>query len=110
MKRLHLILLAVTIALPVSFWGFKICAQSAAGFQTTEYGTIRWAGRENTFFVRPSGKVEVLGPLFTKAQRPERVDERTFCMNLAVNAVAREGFEVVAMTSDEILVKRAVSH
>ena len=51
----------------------------------------------------------MLGPVLTKAQRPDRVDDRAFYMNIAMNAVAKEGFEFAGMTSDEIVMKRPVS-
>jgi hypothetical protein len=50
----------------------------------------------------------MLGALLTKLQRPDRVDDRAFYMNAAMNAVAGEGFEFAGMTTDEIVMKRAV--
>ena len=84
-------------------------ADDSTAFQTVEYATIRWAGRENTHVIRPNGRVDVLGPLFTKIQRPDRVDERAFYMNVALNAVAKEGYELVGMTSEEIVMKRPLA-
>ena len=49
-----------------------------------EYVTIRWAGKENTHIVRPGGEVEFIGHELRKVQRPDRVDERAFFMNLAM--------------------------
>jgi len=109
MKRIHLLILLTVVSLSVIFWEFKVHAQGSANFQASEYGTIRWAGRQSTFFIRPNGKVEILGPLLAKAPRPEHIDERTFYMNVAVNAVAREGFEVAAIGPDEVLMRRSVS-
>ena len=90
----------------IGFFAAKLFAGESSSFQTFEYGTIRWAGRENTHFIRPNSSVEMLGPILAKVQRPDRVDERTFYMSIAINAVAREGFEVCTMTSDEIVLKR----
>jgi hypothetical protein len=75
-------------------------------FQTYEYATIRWGGRENTHLIRPNGRVEVLGPLLSKIQRPDRADDRSFYLTIALNAVAKEGYEFVGMTGDEIVVRR----
>jgi hypothetical protein len=107
MKRIHLLVLGMVTCAVIGFFAARLVGAEAGSFQAFEYGTIRWAGRENTHFIRPNSTVEMLGPILTKVQRPDRVDERCFYMSLAVNAVAREGFEVCAMTSDEILVKRA---
>ena len=105
-------IIAVLIGVVAICWGiyqFTAKAAEMTGFQTYEYATIRWSGRENTHLVRPSGKVEVLGPILNKVQRPDRVDDRTFYMSIAMNAVAKEGFEFAGMTSDEIVMKRSVA-
>ncbi len=77
--------------------------------QVFEYATIRWGGRENTHLIRPSGSVEFIGSQFLKVKRPDRADERSFFMNIAMNALAKEGFEFAGMTNDEIVMKRNVA-
>jgi hypothetical protein len=104
----------LSVAVPVLLlgWGVFMAGSKAAEgvpFQTYEYATIRWAGRENTHLIRPNGKVEFLGPILTKIPRPDRTDERAFYMNVAMNAAAKEGFEFAGMTHDEIVMKRPVS-
>lgn len=81
-------------------------AKAQAEGEKAEYVTIRWGGRENTHLVRANGKVEFLGPILTKVPRPDRVDDRAFYMNIAMNAVANEGYEFAGMTHDEIVMKR----
>jgi hypothetical protein len=71
-----------------------------------EYVTIRWAGKENTHLVRPGGKVEFIGNELRKLPRPDRTDDRAFYMNAALNGLAKEGYELAATTSDEIIMKR----
>jgi hypothetical protein len=73
---------------------------------TVEYATLRWSGRENTHLIRPDGTVEILGPKFSGIKRPDKVDDRSFYMNLAMNALAHEGYELVAMTPDDYVLKR----
>src|SRR3954453_12209356 len=68
---------------------------------TFEYATIRWAGRENTHVIRPSGNVKFIGTQLTKIKKPDRADDRSFYMNIALNALAKEGYELVAMTPDD---------
>lgn len=104
--------IAILIVAAASCWGiyrFAAKAADASAFQTYEFATIRWGGRENTHLIRPNGKVEVLGPLLNKVQRPERADDRAFYMTIAMNAVAKEGYEFAGMTSDEIVMRRPVS-
>jgi hypothetical protein len=39
-------------------------------------------------------------------KKPDRADERSFYLNIVVNALAKEGYELAAMTSDDIVMKR----
>jgi hypothetical protein len=80
-------------------------AESAGG--TVEYATIKWAGRDNTHVVLPGGKVEFLGPQFRNFAKPDRTDDRAFYMNLAINALGKQGFELAGMSSDEIVMRRS---
>ena len=83
-------------------------AESAPTLQRYEFVTIRWGGRDHTYLIRSNGKVEMLGSILTQSARPDRVEDRAFYMNLAMNAVAKEGFEFAGMTTDEIVMKRAI--
>ena len=49
----------------------------------------------------------MLGNQLKSARKPDRVDDRSFYMNLAMNALAKEGYELVSMTSDDYIMKRA---
>jgi len=71
-----------------------------------EYVTLRWGGRDNTHVIRPSGNVEFLGSQLNKIKRPDRSDDRSFYMNIALNALAKEGYELAAITSDDYVMKR----
>ena len=70
--------------------------------------TIRWAGRDNTHIIRPSTEVEFIGGQLAKVNKPSRVDDRAFYMNIAMNGLAKEGYEFAGMSSDDIVMKRAV--
>src|SRR5882724_8554651 len=73
---------------------------------TYEYITIRWAGRDNTHVIRPNGEVEFVGNQLKNFKKPDRADERSFCMNIVMNGLAREGWELAAMTPDDYVMKR----
>ncbi len=107
MKTIPLITLA--IALFITTVPCTSLAAEATPQVTYEYATLRWSGRENTHLIRPDGTTEILGGQFKSTPRPVRVDERSFYMNLAMNALAREGYELVAMTHDDYVMKRRVS-
>jgi hypothetical protein len=83
-------------------------AADAVHQQTAEYATIRWAGRDNTHVIRPSGHVEFVGPQLRKVNKPDRVDDRAFYMNVVMNALAKEGYEFAGISGDEIIMKRGV--
>jgi len=103
----YLIIAAIVVWEPFCI-GQGLAAETAPG-QVYEYVTIRWAGRDNTHLIRPGANVEFIGPQLRKVVRPDRVDERSFYMNVAMNGLAKEGYEFAGMTNDEIVMKRAVA-
>lgn len=52
--------------------------------------------------------MEFIGLELRKLRRPERCDEHSFYMNAAMNGLAKDGWEVVEMTTDEIIMRRSV--
>ena len=48
----------------------------------------------------------MLGNQLKSARKPDRVDDRSFYMNLAMNGLAKEGYELASMTSDDYIMKR----
>jgi hypothetical protein len=76
--------------------------------QISEYATIRWQGRDNSYIIRPSGQVEFVGPQLARIKKPDRVDERAFYLNAVMNALAKEGYEFAGISNDDIIMKRAV--
>src|SRR5262249_9919 len=95
------LLLAVVLA-------FRLYSAESKPSPAYEYATIRWAGKENTQIIRPRGQVEFIGPELRKMPKPERADERSFYMNLAMNGLTKEGYEFAGMTSDEVVMRRSV--
>lgn len=102
---------AALAALVVACFVFRLTGQTGSSSITAyEYATIRWDGRENTALIRPNGKIEPLRPVFQKFKIPEHVDERAFYMTIAINAAAKEGFELVATgNADEWILRRTVN-
>ena len=86
----------------------KLHSADEAPADRFEYVTLRWGGRDNTHVIRPSGNVEFLGSQLNKIKRPDRADDRSFYMNIALNALAKEGYELAAITSDDYVMKRRV--
>jgi hypothetical protein len=88
------------------FLNYELPAAEPDAGEAFEYATLRWAGRENTHVIRPSGNVEFIGTQLTKIKKPDRADDRSFYMNVALNALAREGYQLVAMTPDDYVLRR----
>lgn len=107
--KLSKALLALLLCTSAVVWYASLGASDAATFQVYEFATIRWGGRDNTQLIRPNGRTEKLRPILERAPRPDGIDERTYYMSIAMNAVAREGFDVAAMTQDEIVMRRPVT-
>ena len=87
---------------------FKLFAADAQSQPIHEYVTIRWAGRDNTHVIRPGAHVEFIGPELRKVTRPDRTDERSFYLNIAMNGLTKEGFEFAGISNDDIVMKRVI--
>ncbi len=97
-------MLGVALAAP---WMAGRAADNARP-QVYEYATIRWDGAENTHVVRPDGTVQSAGPQLRDLRAPSRTDQRAFYMNVVLNALAREGYELAGMHPDTFVVRRPV--
>jgi hypothetical protein len=110
MKKVHsriLVALGAAVAISAFFLPQPQAAESSA-YQTYEFATLRYRGKDRTHLIRPNGQVEFLGPLLSKVERVEHADERDYLMNIALNAAAKEGYEIAAMHPDIYILKRPV--
>ena len=111
MKHFRLILGITGAIAIVAFAVIQLRAadRPAEALHKFEYATIRWSGLENMHVIRPSGEVEFVGPQLAKVNRPNRVDSRSFYMNMIMNALAKEGYEFVGISNDDAVMKRPLS-
>jgi hypothetical protein len=110
MKRLAVIGVSMVLLAAIgTLCTTKLPGAEAGGTTRYEYATLRWAGRDNTHVIRPNRDVEILGKQLRKINKPERTDERSFYMNIAVNELAKEGYALVAITPDDYLFRRKVT-
>jgi len=65
-------------------------AESTSSVPIAECATIRWDGKVNTHVIRPDGSLERFKSVFSQFERPGGADERTFYLNIAMNALAKE--------------------
>jgi len=113
MKKSKVILLAAALSLAglcllTSLAAERNTTAEPTSFQVAEFITIRWDGPDNTCVIRPSGKIDKLKQLFGRYPRPDGVDERVYYMTVAMNAVAKEGYEFAGMANDEIVMRRSI--
>lgn len=108
MKQHFAIFVFVTLLLALIITPSKSLAADSPTPVTYEYITIRWGGRDNTHVIRPNGQVEFVASQLKNFKKPDRADDRSFYMNIIMNGLAREGWELVAMTPDDYVMKRAV--
>ena len=109
MKNTSILVGIATVILVTVLWGSAPSRASETVVARMEYITLRWDGRDNTHVIRPGGAVECLGPKFKAIKKPDRTDDRSFFMNLALNALAQQGYELVAMTPDDYILRRAAT-
>jgi hypothetical protein len=101
-------ILALSVILAALFV-LRVFAAEPKNSPVYEYATIRWAGKDNTHIVRPGGQVEFIGTELRRMPKPDRTDDRAFYMNLAMNGLTKEGYEFAGMSSDEIVMRKAIS-
>ena len=81
-------------------------AQDSTSLQTYEYATISYHGKEKTQAILPDGKLENFSPLLMNVVRPSGMEERTLFLNIAINALAKQDYEVVTVSTEEVVMKR----
>ena len=106
MKRNLLVVAVATVAIGIAICLLTSGAADNSGQGTYEYATIRWAGRDNTHVIRPDGDVEFVGNQLKILKKPDRADERSFYMNVVMNGLARDGWEVATITPDDYVMRR----
>jgi hypothetical protein len=84
-------------------------AQERVSPASVEFATIRWDGRDNTHVIRPGAQVEFFGPELKKLAKPERTDSRAYYINWVMNHLAKEGWEFSGISSDDVVMRRAVA-
>jgi hypothetical protein len=87
-----------------------LAARAQDNSQKYEYITIRWDGVDRTCVIMAEGKVQFFGDELKSFTRPDDVDKRAFYMTIVMNRMAKQGYEFVSLISDEIVMKRGITH
>lgn len=83
-------------------------AQLAPSPGKTEFIDIRWDGTRRMCVVYPDGHVNFFYQELKNIEKPDDANDRAFYLTLEMNRMAAQGYEFVAMISDEIVMKRVV--
>jgi hypothetical protein len=80
----------------------------AQGATKVEFIDIRWDGVDKMCVIYPDGHVRFFGAELKDIPRPDETNKRAFYLTIEMNRMVAQGYEFVAMISDEILMKRTV--
>lgn len=108
MKRKFAGLAALTATCLVGLALFNAMAQVRSS--KVEFIDIRWDGVDRMCVVFPDGRVVFFGQELKDISRPDDANKRAFYLTIEMNRMAAQGYEFVSMISDEIVMKRTVSH
>jgi hypothetical protein len=111
-NEVHVMKMKLLGAAALSAWcwcGLAAIPALAESAAKVEFIDIRWDGTDRMCVVYPDGHVDFVGKaLETSTQRPDDANKRAFYMTIEMNKLVAQGYEFVAMISDEILMKRVV--
>jgi hypothetical protein len=106
MKRKLVVLAGLTALFLAGAAQIKPMAQNRS--PKVEYIDIRWDGEARMCVIFPDGRVDFFGQELKDVQRPDDANKRAFYLTLEMNRMAAQGYEFVAMISDEIVMKRTL--
>ena len=103
-----LCLLALAPAAMAQSPASRPAAPAAAPAAKTEFIDIRWDNVDRMCVIYPDGRVDFFGKDLKDIPRPDDANKRAFYLTIEMNRLAAQGYEFVAMISDEIIMKRTV--
>jgi hypothetical protein len=95
-------LLAVTIVFGTTF----AQSQERSAVQKYEVAVIKFDGPDRIAYILP-GKTEKVR-IFDEFELPKGVHDEAFCLAMAANKLAKDGWEPVGIDGTRIMMKRAV--
>jgi hypothetical protein len=102
MKKI--VYLAIVLVLGIAALTTTVPAQPKA--QKYEYALVKWDGPDRIYYNLPD-KFELVYLSKIGVQIPKEAQEEEFCLTIAANVMAKEGWEPVNLNSRRILFQRA---
>jgi hypothetical protein len=103
MKRLT-VPMALAIGL-LTFASIKLAAQDATA--KYDYAMAKWDGPDRIQYILPDKFEEVR--IFEKHPLPQHAQAEEFCLTMAANEMAKQGWQAVNLNSRRILFRRAAA-
>jgi hypothetical protein len=97
---LALLVLVGCFALPM----FSSAEDKLAKF---EYAIVKWDGPDRLFYNLPN-KFEVIHLEKTGVTIPKEANEEEYCLSIAANVMAKDGWEAVNLNSRRVLFRRSL--
>jgi hypothetical protein len=100
-------LIAIGIVVAVAFLSTIPRSDAQPGATARwEYAMIKWDGPDKMQYITP-GKFEYVRMFDGGLVRPKDAQEEEFCLAMAANKMAQEGWEAINLDSRRILFRRA---
>jgi hypothetical protein len=80
-------------------------AQDRAGMQPWEYAIVKWDGPDKVQYILPN-KFDYVRMFEEGRPLPKNAENEEFCLTMAANKLAKEGWEAVNLDSRRILFRR----
>jgi hypothetical protein len=90
------------IAMP----SYSFAQDKAANHQLYEYAIVKWDGPDRLYYNLPNDQFKLVYLTKEGVTIPKEADNEQFCLAVAANRMAKEGWEAVNLDSRRILFRR----
>ena len=105
MKKIFCIaLLALTgwVAMP----SYSFAQDTKANHQSYEYAIVKWDGPDRLYYNLPNDEFKLVYLEKDGVKIPKDADAEQYCLSIAANRMAKDGWEAVNLDSRRILFRR----
>lgn len=88
---------------------YSFAQDKAANHQTYEYAIVKWDGPDRLYYNLPNDEFKLVYLEKDGVKIPKDADNEQYCLSIAANRMAKEGWEPINLDSRRILFRRALS-
>jgi hypothetical protein len=100
-------LICLALLIVVGCFALPTFSSAADKVQLFEYAIVKWDGPDRLFYNLPN-KFEVVHLEKTGVTIPKEANEEEYCLSIAANVMAKDGWEPINLNSRRILFRRAL--